>query len=114
MRFHNLKYIEKVADNIGSLTADNQHAESASDVSTTIISVSDLYRFVKAFDNELNSNEKKINKNLLNRDGTPKKFYHGTNAKFTEFNSDEFAPREGSFFFAENIEDAKAYGDNVF
>lgn len=32
MRFHNLKYIEKVADNIGSLTADNQHAENIEDV----------------------------------------------------------------------------------
>ena len=65
-----MQYIE-TADNIGSLTADNQHAESASDVSTTTISVTDLYKFVKAFDNEIHSNENKINKSLLNKDGAP-------------------------------------------
>lgn len=54
MRFYNLKYIEKVADNIGSLTRRNnaRGAESTNDVSTTVYSISDLYGFVKKFDNE--------------------------------------------------------------
>lgn len=49
MRFHNLKYIEKVADNISSLTRKNKAygAESTNDVSTTAYSVADLYEFVK-------------------------------------------------------------------
>ncbi len=114
MRFHNLKYIEKVAENIGSLTADKQRAESASDVSTTNYSISNLFDFVKRNDRDFNLGETSIDVNLLNEDGTPKKFYHGTNEEFTEFNPDEFASREGSFFFAENKEDAKAYGNNVF
>lgn len=96
MRFHNLKYIEKVAENIGSLTADKQRAESASDVSTTNYSISNLFDFVKRNDSDFNLGETSIDVNLLNEDGTPKKFYHGTNEKFTEFNPDEFAPREGS------------------
>ena len=49
MRFHNLKYIEKVADNIGSLTHKNG-AETTSDVSTTTYSISDLYEFVKTYE----------------------------------------------------------------
>lgn len=41
-RLHNLKYIEKVADNIGSLTRNKNGAESTSNVSTTVYSISDL------------------------------------------------------------------------
>ena len=42
MRLHNLKYIEKVADTIGSLTHDQSHgAESTSDGSTTKYSISE-------------------------------------------------------------------------
>ncbi|MBQ4116780.1 MAG: hypothetical protein IJD37_05330, partial [Clostridia bacterium] len=50
---------------------------------------------------------------LLNEDGTPKVFYHGTGKKFTAFDIGEIASREGSFFFAENREDAEAYGKHV-
>ena len=84
MRFHNLKYIEKVADNIGSLTADKQHAESASDVSTTNYSVCDLYGFVKEFDADFTAGET-VSRSQLNEDGTPKVFYHQTAGEFTEF-----------------------------
>ena len=84
MRFHNLKYIEKVADNIGSLTADKQHAESASDVSTTNYSVCDLYGFVKEFDADFTAG-KTVSRSQLNEDGTPKMLYHQTADEFTEF-----------------------------
>ena len=87
MRFHNLKHIQKVADNIGSLTHKNG-AETTSDVSTTKYSVADVYRFVKSFDNEFISAPEinpKVAKYMLNNDGTPKVFYHGTREKFTIF-----------------------------
>ena len=76
------------------------------------LSVAQLFDFVKQKDKNFTPNP--VDQHLVNEDGTPKKFYHGTNEKFTEFNPDEIALREGSFFFAENREDAKAYGDNVF
>ncbi len=42
------------------------------------------------------------------------KAYHGTSARFTQFDPDEMSPREGSYFFAENREDAAAYGKNIY
>ena len=76
------------------------------------LSVSDLFSLVKQYDSKFKP--KSVNSILLNEDGTPKVFYHGTNKHFNEFNPNEIASREGSFFFAENIEDAEAYGKNVY
>ena len=46
-RFHNLKYIEKVADSIPGLTyADLHSADTVRDKSTTTDKVADLYGFV--------------------------------------------------------------------
>ena len=75
-------------------------------------SISDLFDFVKTYDKEFKP--KSVNPALLNEDGTPKVFYHGTNAEFWEFKAEEMSHREGSYFFAENKEDAEAYGDNVY
>lgn len=52
--FHNLKYIEKAAENIGSLTDENKahHAESTNDVSTTNYNVANLFEYVKQNDSE--------------------------------------------------------------
>ena len=53
-RFHNLKYIEKVADLPGRLTDGNQARRAKSPnsgESTTEYTVADLYRFVKEYDN---------------------------------------------------------------
>ena len=66
-----------------------------------------MYDFVKTYDKDL-SFAPEANPVLLNDDGTPRAFYYGTDAKFTEFNSDEMASREGSYFFAENRENAAA------
>lgn len=89
----------------------------------TELSVADIFRFVKEnndkfesdSDNPIPFTPKPVSEVLINKDdGKPKVFYHGTNENFTEFSPDEFAPREGSFFFAENREDAAAYGNNIF
>ena len=54
-RFHNLKYIEKVADNIPGLTYAEMHsADTVRDISTTKCTVADLYEFVKQHDPEFN------------------------------------------------------------
>ena len=86
-KFHNLKYIEKVADNIGGRTfGTNRSGGSTSDVSVTTYSISDIYRFVKRYDNEFHVG-KKVNSALLNKNGTPKVMYHQTSNDFTVFNT---------------------------
>ena len=75
-------------------------------------SISDLHAIVKQYDKEFSP--KPVSEHLLNEDGTPKVFYHGTDAKFHSFDPNEIAAREGSFFFAENREDASAYGKNIY
>ncbi len=76
-----------------------------------IENIADLYAYVKSKDAKFN--HKSANSILLSDDGTPKKFYHGTSDSFYEFNTDEISYREGSFFFAENMEDAESYGNKV-
>lgn len=93
--------VYKPADTIGD----------GGDILSTV-SISNLFSLVKQYDKEFSP--KTVNPILLNEDGTPKVFYHGTDAKFTEFSVDEISAREGSFFFAENKMDAVAYGKNVF
>ena len=111
-RFHNLRYIEKIADIPGGRTFDiNRSGGSTNGKSTINYSISDLFKLVKRYDKDFHY--KPVDTNLLNEDGTPKVFYHGTSEDFTAFSTEEIAFREDSFFFAENREDAEAYGDNV-
>lgn len=72
-----------------------------------IETVSDLFAAVKSKDASFTP--KPVNPVLLNDDGTPRVFYHGTDSSFTEFKASEFGSREGSYFFAQNYEDAAAY-----
>ena len=90
-----------------------KNSSSSVPVTDSTYSISDLYEFVKSYDKDF-SPAPEVNKVLLNDDGTPKIFYHGTEAKFTEFSPDEMSSREGSYFFAENREDAAAYGKNIY
>ena len=114
-RGYQLKDIEKVADLPNSVLT---HEGGLTDgQSTTKYSISDLYRFVKQFDKDFTPAPEitaETAKYMLNDDGTPKVFYHVTNAKFTEFKPEEMSQREGSYFFAENREDAEAYGNNIY
>lgn len=75
-------------------------------------SIADLFALVKQYDKEFSP--KPVNPLLLDENKQPKIFYHGTNAQFTEFDPDELADREGSFFFSESYEDASSYGSNVY
>lgn len=109
-RGYQLKDIKKVADIPNGVHSAN--GGLTEDTSTTTYSISDLYNFVKTYDKDF-SPAPTVSEAVLNEDGTPNVFYHGTNARFTEFKSEEIALREGSYFFAENREDAAAYGDNI-
>ncbi len=104
-RAYQLQSIEKN----GSLKVRSSGENLPSSISqATEISVADLVEYVKQSDTTYKP--RGVNPVLLNSDGKPKVFYHGTGANFTEFKYDEMSSVEGSFFFAENKEDAQAYG----
>lgn len=85
-RFHNLRYVEKVATVGGRTAGHSLHGVSTNDDIATNFSVADLYDLVKRFDREFTAG-REANPMLLNEDGTPKMFYHGAkkNGGFTEF-----------------------------
>lgn len=85
-RFHNLKYVEKVATVGGRTAGQSLHGVSTNDDIATDFSIADLYDLVKRFDREFTAG-REANPMLLNEDGTPKMFYHGAkkNGGFTEF-----------------------------
>ena len=113
-RAYSLKYIQKVAEfdngvhsNKGGLTDSP---------SATTYSIADLYDFVKTYDKKFTP-APEVSPLLLNDDGTPKVFYHGTNAKFNAFEKGHKRTRgrlnlgEG-FYFAANETYAKNYIDS--
>ena len=72
--FHNLKYIEKVAEVSAGANVEQSHKSvSTMRSSTTDYSVSDLFELVKRYDKGFTYNF--VNSSLLDYDGTPKKFY---------------------------------------
>lgn len=77
----------------------------------SIISISDLHKIVKQYDESFNPQP--VDKRLLNKDGTPKKYYHGTKAQFTEFSKKKARPGfygRGFYFTAEKSQ-ADVYGN---
>ena len=107
-RAYQLKNIEKWQF---AVTGSANKTLSRISQTANIDTVSDLFAVVKQLDN--NFSPKSVNPVVLNDDGTPKVFYHGTSENFIEFRAEEMNIREGSYFFAENREDTEAYGNNV-
>lgn len=116
-RAYELKDIEKVADlpnrvlsEIGGLTDDS---------STTFNnSISNLYALVKRFDKDFTAAHE-VNPALLNEDGTPKVFYHGTADHFTEFlpgkrgaNTEAYSAKM-AFFFTDSESVASGYASDA-
>ncbi len=69
------------------------------------LSVAQLYDFVKTFDKDFVAADP-VSKEVLNEDGTPKVFYHGTNADFSAFDLTKSGSNfgvisEGMFFFTD-------------
>ena len=108
-RAYNLKAIK--TEPAGGQLGNN--SSSSVPVTDSTISISDLYSLVKTYDKDFTAAHD-VAPELLNEDGTPKVFYHGTMYDFTEFRSEEISPAEGSYFFAENREDAEGYGSERY
>ena len=89
-RAYKLVNIEKYQPSAGV----SQKLNSSLKVGTGM-NIADLYAIVKTFDKYLVAG-KKVNPALRNKDGTPKVFYHGTDAEFTAFDPARFNTREES------------------
>lgn len=79
---------------------------------TTVYSISDLYGLVKKFDPEFTP-APEVNPAMLNGDGTPKTFYHGTDNIFEIFDFAKFGEKNGTAEVREFITDLK-YGYSIF
>lgn len=82
-----------------------KNSSSSVPVTDSIYSIADLYKFVKSYDKDFTP-APEISPLLLNKDGTPKVFYHGTNAEFKQFDLSKSGSNfgnvaEGMFFFTD-------------
>lgn len=97
-RAYNLKAIK--TEPAGGQLGNN--SSSSVPVTDSTISISDLYSLVKTYDKDFTAAHD-VAPELLNEDGTPKVFYHGTGANFTVFKSEN-----GTYWFSESIDYAEA------
>ncbi|MDY3929266.1 MAG: hypothetical protein SOZ34_07895 [Clostridia bacterium] len=117
-KFHNLKYITKVAElSADALSGQTRSGGSAIDISTTEYTVSQLFELVKQ--NDKNFQPKEASK-VVNEDGTPKVVYHGTGEDFTIFDITKSRSYDEKldydlpgFYFSENTEESGSYGENL-
>jgi len=80
------------------------------------LSVAQLFDFVKRYDEEFKP--KSVNPALLNEDGTPKVFYHGTRSQFTTFELQD-KPKFGralgdGFYFTPDYDKAFKFANGLF
>ncbi len=73
------------------LTPADTTSDISGGISTSTISIADLHGLVKQFDKEFSP--KDVNPILLNEDGTPKVFYHGTDGDFNSFSREKRGSR---------------------
>ncbi len=88
-RGYNLRAIKIEAVN-RSLT-DNTSATTPQVETASIGSIADLHNLVKTYDEKFSP--KDVNPLLLNEDGTPKMFYHGTDGDFNSFSREKRGSR---------------------
>ena len=100
-RAYNLKAIK--TEPAGGQLGNN--SSSSVPVTDSTISISDLYSLVKTYDKDFTAAHD-VSPELLNEDGTPKVFYHGTGANFTVFKSEN-----GTYWFSESIDYAEAMAE---
>ena len=80
-------------------------------------SIADLYEFVKGYDKDFTP-AREISEHLLNEDGTPKVFYHGTRENFTTFELQD-KPKFGralgdGFYFTSSYDKAFKFANGLF
>lgn len=101
-RFHNLRYIEKIAELSADALPDKPRSGGSANEKTAIIyNVANLYAFVKQYDKDFTA-AKDVSPVLLNENGTPKKVYHGTDANFTVFERGDIGYHVGTKAQAED------------
>ena len=110
-RGYELKDIIKVADLPNSVLFQNGGLTDGT--STTTYSIADLYDLVKNYDKDF-SPAPEVSKYVLNDDGAPKVFYHGTRDKFTTFELQD-KPRNGralgdGFYFTSSYDKGQDRG----
>ena len=79
-KFYHVRAIE--IETVSTVGIDQSHTPIIADTASKI-SIADLFALVKRFDTEFSP--KPVSRVVLNDDGTPKVFYHGTNAEWTEY-----------------------------
>lgn len=112
-RAYNLNKIEISPVAVSQVYKPADTTDDNSNYIVTINTVADLFALVKKYDSEFNP--KPVNKDFLNEDGTPKVFYHGTNAKWTQYDLSKNVNQmwgEG-IYLTPYKERARLYGDNV-
>lgn len=100
-KFYHVRAIE--IETASSVGIGESHTPIIEDTVSNI-SIADLFNFVKTYDDKFIPTA--VNPLLLNEDGTPKAFYHGTNAEFSVFDADKTSRTtkryaEGFYFTAE-------------
>lgn len=97
-RFHNLRYIEKVATVGGRTAGQSLPGVSTNDDVATGYSIADLYGFVKGMDKDFTA-AKAPNQLFMHDDGSPKQFYHGAkrNGGFTTFRDWQYFTAKESY-----------------
>jgi len=106
-RAYQLQNIERASAVNGGVQGNTP--SSLANAANAIRTVADLFAAVKSKDASFTP--KSVSK-IVNNDGTPMVVYHGTSDRFTQFKDTEISSKEGSFFFAQNREDAEAYSGN--
>lgn len=105
-RAYQLKDIKKVAEiPNGVLSSDRGLTD---EISSTNYNVADLFEFVNVFEENYNPNP--VNKELLNDDGTPKFFYHSTNATFEAFDNSQ---KQGNYYNTNSIGNWFSDSENI-
>lgn len=119
-KFHNLKYIEKIADITGGRTFGKNRSGGSTDGNSAITyTVSDVAYFVKKYDDEYSA-PPVVSETVLNENGTPKVVYHGSAEKFTVFSYGHIGSQTGvgilgdGFYFTDKKRLAKNYGGEVY
>ena len=120
-KFYHVRAIEiETAPSVG---IGKSHTPIIEDTVSTV-SISDLYELVKTFDKDF-SPAPEVSEYVLNEDGTPKVFYHGTrkeNGEFWEFDYSKAKKKgglgfkslgQGNYFTSNRLDGTELYGSRV-
>jgi len=120
-KFYHVRAIE--IETASSVGIGKSHTPIIEDT-VSAVSISELYNFVKTYDKDF-SPAPEISEKVLNEDGTPKVFYHGTrkeNGEFWEFDYNKAKKKgglgfkalgQGNYFAANKLDGSELFGPRV-